>query len=85
MNVINKQHIDECKLDNYSGNEILSMIECGEIPTIKAISIDRIKQAREEIENLKLHKAQFLTSDNKVCIDSDTVLAILGKLIEMED
>lgn len=55
------------------------------IPTVEAIPLDEVKKAREEIENLKLHKAQFLTNDNKVCIDSDTVLAILGKLIESEE
>jgi hypothetical protein len=43
--------------------------------------LHRIKKAREEIENLRLRKAEFITSDNKVCIDSKTVLEILDKLI----
>lgn len=41
----------------------------------KAI-LDKI---RAEIEQLRLHKAQFLTNDNKVCIDSQEVLNILDR------
>ena len=38
-----------------------------------------INKIRTEIEQLRLHKAQFLTNDNKVCIDSQEVLNILDK------
>ena len=38
--------------------------------------LDKIKA---EIEQLRLHKAQFLTNDNKVCIDSQEVLNILDR------
>lgn len=38
-----------------------------------------LDKIRTEIEELKLHKAQFLTSDNKVCIDSQEVLDIIDK------
>lgn len=34
---------------------------------------------RTEIEQLRLHKAQFITSDNKICIDSQEVLDIIDK------
>ena len=38
--------------------------------------LDKIKT---EIEQLMLHKAEFLTNDNKVCIDSQAVLNIIDK------
>lgn len=38
-----------------------------------------LDEIRAEIEQLSLHKAQYLTSDNKVCIDSQAVLDILDK------
>lgn len=38
-----------------------------------------LDKIRAEIEQLRLHKAQFLTNDNKVCIDSQEVLNILDK------
>ncbi len=38
-----------------------------------------LDKIRAEIEQLRLHKAQFLTSDNKVCIDSQDVLNIIDK------
>ena len=45
--------------------------------------VDKIKA---EIEQLRLHKAQFLTGDNKICIDSQEVLNIIDKYkAESED
>lgn len=38
-----------------------------------------LDKIRAEIEQLRLHKAQFLTNDNKVCIDSQEALNILDK------
>ena len=38
-----------------------------------------LEQMRSEIEQLRLHKAEFLTNDNKVCIDSQEVLDIIDK------
>lgn len=42
------------------------------IPTITEQEIVKpyLDKIRAEIEQLRLHKAQFLTNDNKVCIDS---------------
>lgn len=49
----------------------------------KKLILDKI---RAEIEQLRLHKAQFITSDNKVCIDSQEVLNIIDKYkAESED
>lgn len=45
-----------------------------------------LEKLKAEIEQLKLHKAQFLTNDNKVCIDSQEVLNILDRyMTESED
>lgn len=41
-----------------------------------------LDKIRAEIEQLKLHKAQFLTNDNKVCIDSQEVLNVIDKYQE---
>ena len=38
-----------------------------------------LDKIRAEIEQLRLHKAQFITSDNKVCIDSQEILNIIDK------
>ena len=47
---------------------------------IKALKQELIlDKIRVEIEQLRLHKAQFLTNDNKVCIDSQEVFNILDK------
>lgn len=47
---------------------------------IKALEQEPIlDKIREEIEQLRLHKAQFITNDNKVCIDSQEVLNIIDK------
>lgn len=89
--------IDLDKLQDYtfSGNEIAMStmafnkefinIKCLDnesiVPTVKAIPLDKVKQAREEIDFLRQHRAKFITSDNKVCIDSKAVLEIFDKLI----
>lgn len=49
------------------------------------IAIEALKQEsildkiKVDIEQLRTHKAQYITSDCKVCIDSQTVLDILNK------
>ena len=40
---------------------------------------DVLDEIKAEIEQLRLHKAQFLTNDNKVCIDSQDVLNVIDK------
>lgn len=71
-------HPEDCEQGVYSfrdGNylEALDM-------AIKALEqqlvLDKI---RAEIEDLRLHKAGFLTSDSKVCVDSQEVLDIIDK------
>ena len=45
-----------------------------------------LEKIKAEIEQLRLHKAQFLTNDNKVCIDSQEVFNILDRyMTESED
>jgi hypothetical protein len=48
---------------------------------MKCAFINKLQQAKKEIEYLILHKAQFLTSDCKVCIDSTAELELVDKLI----
>ena len=52
-----------------------------ELPVITEQDIAKpyLEKIRAEIEQLRLHKAQFLTDDNKVCIDSQEVLNIIDK------
>lgn len=40
---------------------------------------DVLDKIRADIEQLRLHKAQFLTNNNKVCIDSQEVLDVIDK------
>ena len=63
---------DECK-SKHPIKEALSV-------AIKALKQEPVlDKIRAEIEQLRLHKAQFITSDNKVCIDSQEVLNIIDK------
>lgn len=59
--------------DDYMLHEAADMA----IKTLEQESI--LDKIRAEIEQLRLHKAQFLTNDNKVCIDSQEVLNIIDK------
>lgn len=68
------------KADMTLGSSLFEMM-MNEIPTITEQEIVKpiLDKIRAEIEQLRLHKAQFLTNDNKVCIDSQEVLNILDK------
>lgn len=55
--------------------EIIKAIKNGKTLEQEPI-LDKI---RAEIKQLRLHKTQFITSDNKVCIDSQEVLNIIDK------
>lgn len=49
---------------------------------MKHTLINKLQQVKKEIKYLTLHKAQFITNDCKVCIDSSEVLEIIDKLIK---
>lgn len=49
---------------------------------MKHTFINKLQQAKKEIKYLTLHKAQFITNDCKVCIDSSVILEIIDKLIK---
>lgn len=49
---------------------------------MKHTFINKLQQVKKEIKYLTLHKAQFITNDCKVCIDSSNVLEIIDKLIK---
>lgn len=79
MDVIKKSDIlDSYNYDNYSGSEIIGMIVYGEIPTIKAIPLEKIKKVIEEIQTLR--GCTCNCSDGII----DDVEEILYKLIESE-
>lgn len=70
MDVIKKSDIlDSYNYDNYSGSEIIGMIVYGEIPTIKAIPLERIKEFRN-----------YITKVNDM-----TLIQKLNELIESEE
>ena len=55
-----------------------------EVKEFNAIPLDRIKQAREEIENLNIHAIEDMPND--IFVSGENVLAILDSLIaESED
>jgi hypothetical protein len=64
---------------------IADKVKADTIETWKAEIIEKehikevLDKIRAEIEYLRLHKAEFLTSDSKVCIDSQKVLNIIDK------
>lgn len=64
-----KQNTEKVEISVLQLNRVIKALEQEPI-------LDKI---RAEIEQLKLHKALFLTSDNKVCIDSRDVLNVIDK------
>lgn len=80
----NFRGLPQIETDDSSGNEVLDVVlmeDVKEAPVITEQEIVKpyLDKIRAEIEQLRLHKAQFLTNDNKVCIDSQEVLNILDK------
>lgn len=64
MDMIKKSDImDSYYNDGYSGNEIISMIIYEEIPTIKAIPLDRIKEYKSN-ENKALSEIEQILKDH---------------------
>lgn len=64
MDMIKKSDIiDSYYTDGYSGNEIIGMIIYEEIPTIKAIPLDRIKEYKSN-ENKALSKIEQILKDH---------------------
>ena len=82
MEVIKKSDIlDSYNYDGYSGSEIIGMIVYDEIPTIKAIPLDEIKQAREKI--ILLDSLLYRQKDNITeYVNINKVLGILDRLIK---
>ena len=65
MDMIKKSDIiDSYYIDEYSGNEIIGMIIYEEIPTIKAIPLDRIKEYKGD-ENKVLSEIEQILKDHE--------------------
>lgn len=91
MNLIDKDKtMEEIPIDVCDGFEVTDIIE--KIPTVKAISLDKVKQAREEIENeIKFWNEEttdsnsYTTEIRKAKANSyKHCLELLDKLIESE-
>lgn len=64
MDMIKKSDImDSYYTDGYSGNEIIGMIIYEEIPTIKAIPLDKIKEYKSN-ENKALSEIEQILKDH---------------------
>lgn len=78
MSLIDREKtMEEIPIDVCDGFEVTDIIE--KIPEVKAIPLDKVKKAREEIQ--KLRGCSCSCSDGII----DDVEDILDKLIESED
>lgn len=60
---------------SYSQSQINGAVE------VQAISLDKVKQARRELDKLPIYGAKF-TDDFRIHLDREEVFSILDKLIE---
>lgn len=69
-----------CECGILEDYETINLLEHSKHPNCPLVEqkpvLDKI---RAEIEQLRLHKAQFITGNNKVCIDSQEVLNVIDK------
>ena len=63
-----------------NGNRAIDEIDILHAPTVQAIPLDKVKQAREEMDKLASHKVRPISFDQSVAIDM--CIGILDKLIE---
>lgn len=74
--------------DGRQGNSVVLCDDCRRelARTIQAIPLDRIKQAREEINDLDIHfDNDYFSSNRDAMFKCNEVLEILDKLIESEE
>ena len=84
MNLIDR---DELELDTewseyYDGFTSYSQSQINGAVEVQAIPLDKVKQAREEMDKLASHKVRPISFDQAVAIDM--CIGILDKLIESE-
>ena len=79
------QHTKFYNLKN--GNRAIDEIDILHAPTVNAISLDKVKQAKEEMKecsySLRCFNEDVFDEDERV-VDLDNVLIILDKIIESE-
>jgi hypothetical protein len=88
MNVIKKSDIYDCYYrDGYSGNEIFDMIVYEEIPTLKAIPLDKLHKVCDEIKCLNglYEQEEYGTYKYDKYVKIDEVTKIINKYIESEE
>lgn len=64
--------------DEFSAGGIFEILH--EAPTVQAIPLDKVKQARRELDKLPIYGAKF-TDDFRIHLDREEVFSILDKLI----
>lgn len=64
-----------------NGNRAIDEIDILHAPTVQAIQLDKVKQARRELDKLPIYGAKF-TDDFRIHLDREEVFSILDKLIE---
>lgn len=82
MNLIDR---DELELDTewsdyYDGYMSYSQSQINGAVEVKAIPLDKVKQARRELDKLPIYGAKF-TDDFRIHLDREEVFSILDKLI----
>lgn len=90
MELIDKSKIDFTTIEPYEySNETMKIAfkeDIEELPIVKAISIDRLKEARKEIDDLwRYYDNDFYTDNIDPMFKCEEVLEIIDKLIESED
>lgn len=76
------QHTKFYNLKN--GNRTIDEVDILHAQTVNAIPLDKVKQAKKEIESLSQYGAKF-SDEFATLIDRKDVLEIINKLIESED
>ena len=78
IKVIKNYDLNNPKVNSllFSAEEITNAFDCALEALEQESVLDKVKA---EIKQLRLHKAQFITGDNKVCIDSQEVLNVINK------
>ena len=70
--------------DYYDGFMSYSQSQINGAVEVQAIPLDKVKQARRELDKLPIYGAKF-TDDFRIHLDREEVFSIIDKLIESED
>ena len=77
----NELELDTEWSDYYDGYMSYSQSQINGAVEVQAIPLDKVKQARRELDKLPIYGAKF-TDDFRIHLDREEVFSILDKLIE---